>query len=224
MTLTMPIRCFEPTLADHALLVQAQILYERTLPADERIPWIWIERSAIDSDLASAWRKHLILATINGELAGFAYGAFLPGFGGYLCYVTVDERFRKHGVGTRLYDSFFAAMRSEAASCGEPLDFVLWESHHPGGSDLSLWNARLALFAKVGGRMIDGLELMTPNYSESSSPVPLTVFLKPMDKSEYTSEELRAIAAELLERVYVQEAGDPLFDASLGSGSELQLI
>ena len=37
------------------------------------------------------WRKHLLLAAPEGRtddpeaLAGYAYGAYIPGYGGYLC-------------------------------------------------------------------------------------------------------------------------------------------
>ena len=129
MTTNIAIHCWEPTLADHAILPRAQMLYERALDADERIPWAWIERGLIEPEPADgSWRKHLILARAGDDIAGLVYGAYLPGFGGYLCYVAVDDRFRQHGVATQLYREFFHAMRRDAAALGEPLPFVLWES------------------------------------------------------------------------------------------------
>lgn len=224
MTLHSPIRCWEPTLEDHALLVTAQNLYERTLDADERIPWQWIERSVVDREPGTnGWRKHLHFASINGELAGLAYGAFLPGFGGYLCYVTVDERFRGHGVATRLYEVFFQAMRNDARACKLPLPFVLWESCRPEPEDdeaaQRIWKARERLFRRVGGGCLDGVALMTPNYlNPDGEPVPLQVFLKPMDETEFDGARLREIVSELLARVYGEEPGDTLYEATLGPG------
>jgi GNAT superfamily N-acetyltransferase len=213
----MTTRLWEPTVADHAALVQAQNLYERCLDADERIPWVWIERSVIEHESGNGWRKHLILASVDDQLAGLVYGAFLPGFGGYLCYVAINEQFRKLGLATKLYDAFFRAMRNDAEACGESLPFVLWESHRP-EDDPRLWQARVKLFERVGGKWVAGLNLMTPDYSErDAAPVPLQVFLKPMDETVFSEERLRAIIDELLIRVYGQDPGDELYDATMNT-------
>ncbi len=226
------IHCWQPTLEDHALLVHAQRLYERTLDADERIPWVWIERAIIESKPArDGWHKHLILASVDGELAGLAYGAFVPGFGGYLCYVTVDDRYRKLGLGTRLYDAFFALMRQDADLNHEPLPFVLWESYRPvdddGHEHAQLWQARTRLFQHVGGLAIDGVELQTPNYDGSGPPqVPMRVFLKPLDDAteSFDHERLDLIVSELLVRVYGQDPGDPLYEATFAPVKMLRLV
>ena len=101
------IYCWE--LFDHAdpLMAAVRRLYETALDEDERVPWEWLERG-VKSRMA--WRpggngRHLIVAgTEVGELAGFVFCMHLPGYGGYLSYVAVNDRSRGRGVGTRLYE------------------------------------------------------------------------------------------------------------------------
>src|SRR6187455_736616 len=104
--------CFEPNDVIDPLVRAAEQLYVETQHPDERIPWGWIARSLKGR---VGWRpgspgKHLLVAT-PGEnaaaLAGFAYGTHLPGYGGYLSYLGVSERYRKRGVGTRLMSQTF---------------------------------------------------------------------------------------------------------------------
>ena len=77
-------------------------LYEKTLAPDERIPWIWIEKSVesrtkTKPGKADGWTKHLLLAAPDGRmddptaLAGYVYGALIPNYGGYLCYIGVAD-------------------------------------------------------------------------------------------------------------------------------------
>ena len=130
------ITCWEPTNVDDPMMRAAGRLYERTLAPDERIPWMWIEK-AVAGSKPGGWRKHLILASQEGRsadpesLAGYVYGAFIPGYGGYLCYVGVADWARRTGVGTRLYEAFFQAMQADAKAADESLPFVVWESHRP---------------------------------------------------------------------------------------------
>src|SRR5258707_1386462 len=113
----------------------AERLYERTLDPDERIPWIWIEKTVSGGVKPGGWRKHLILAAPEGRttdpngLAGYVYGAFIPGYGGYLCYVGVADWARRMGIGTKLYEAFFEAMRNDAKAAEEPLPFVVLGGH-----------------------------------------------------------------------------------------------
>ena len=164
------------------------------------------------------------------SLAGFAYGAHLPGYGGYLCYIGVAEPFRKRGVGTRLYNQMFRVLAADAGAIDESLPFVAWESHMPGPgapeADWKLWDARVRLFDRVGGMWIDGLELMTPNCSiDDGPPVPLQLFIKPMDvpATGFDATRLRRVAAGLLERVYKIRSDDPLYGATLPPGCEPRL-
>src|SRR5262249_258779 len=105
--------CWEPSDVNTPMVQAAGRLYEQTLAADERIPWAWIERSVGDRDRPGGWNKHLILTAPEGRtddpaaLAGYVYGAFLPGYGGYLCYVGVADWARRMGVGTTLYGAFY---------------------------------------------------------------------------------------------------------------------
>lgn len=228
--------CFEAFDVCDPLVRAAERLYEQTQHPEERIPWGWIARSVKGRVgwRPGAWGKHLLVAMPEERaadpkaLAGFLYGAHLPGFGGYVCYVGVAETVRRRGVGTRLYDQAFRVLAADACAVDEQLPFVVWESHKPGptapDADWKLWEARVRLFDRVGGLWIDGLELLTPNCSEDSDdPVALQLFVKPIDKTAFSADELRGIAAGLLERVYRSGPGEPLYDATMRSAREPRL-
>ncbi len=230
--------CFETLDVTDPLVRAAAQLYDATQHPDERIPWGWIARS-IKGRVGwrpGSWGKHLLVAmpedkaTDPDSLAGFAYGTHLPGYGGYVCYVGVDERFRKRGVGTRLFDQMFKVLAADAGAADEPLQFAIWESHKPSldapEADWKLWEARIKLFDRVGGLWIDGLELQTPNYGdEDAPPVTLQLFVKPIDSpaSSFDGEKLKALAAGLLEQVYRLQPDDPRYDATLPAGCSPRL-
>ena len=139
------------------------------------------------------------------------------GFGGYLCYVAVDERFRKQGVATVLYDAFYAAMRADAKAAGEPLPFVLWESYRPNPDDgpaaMKLWQARVRLFERVGGLLAGGARSACAELPEPDAPpVPLQVFLRPMDEpaAAFDAVRFKQIIGDLYDRVLTAQPGDPL--------------
>ncbi|MCZ2341425.1 MAG: GNAT family N-acetyltransferase [Bacteroidales bacterium] len=211
------------------LLPAAERLYQATQHPDEAIPWEWIVRSV---GRRTSWQpgtrnRHLVLAipeTAADEpaVAGFAYGVHLPGYGGYVCYLGVDGLFRKQGVGTTLFAQMFQLMKEDAACAGEPLPFVIWESHQPGpaGSETEekLWAARVRLFDRVGGLWLEGLELLTPNFGQpEAAPIPLQLFLRPIAEpaSAFPTERLRAIVAGLLMGIYQVQPGHPLYDRTL---------
>ncbi len=206
-------------------------LYEETLASDERIPWIWIERAVEGRMRPGGWRKHLLLAAPEGRtddpetLAGYAYGAYIPGYGGYLCYIGVAESARRLGVGTRLFDCFFEKMAADSREAGEPLPFVIWESHRPepeaAKAEHDLWNARVRLFDRVGGLWVEGVDFQAPNFAEDEGePVELQLFVKPVDRpaAAFTEARLWSVVDGLYERVYRQEPGDELYDATLIPG------
>ena len=210
----------------------ASKLYEETLAADERIPWVWIERSVQDRRTSKprpgGWSRHLLLAAPEGReddpdaLAGYVYGALLPGYGGYLCYVGVADWARRMGVGARLFDQFFKVLRVDVGELGEALPFVIWESHRPDPlappEDWENWTARTRLFDRAGGLWIDGVDFLSPNYEDDDAPpVPLQLFVKPLDTpaAAFTPAALRAVVGGLHERVYRNAPGSPAYDLTL---------
>ena len=229
--------CWEATDATDAMTVAAGKLYEQTLAPEERIPWEWIERSLMTRlDLKPGTRRrHLLLAAPEGRegdpdsLAGYAYGAYMPGFGGYLCYMGVAEWARRHGVGSRLFEQFFRVMALDAGITGEPLPFVLWESHRPRpedpDTDWKMWNARVKLFDRVGGQWIEGIEFQSPSWLTPTQTVPLQLFLKPMEvpAASYDPERLKAIVGALHEEVYRHKPGNAFYDATLVPGCSPRL-
>ncbi len=209
-------------------------LYEQTLSADERIPWMWIERSIENRSRTKpgGWTKHLLLAAPEGRmsdpsaLAGYVYGALIPNYGGYLCYIGVADWARRMGVGTKLYDQFFRHMVNDAGELGDQLPFVIWESHKPApdspAAEWDIWAARTKLFDRVGGMWIEGVDFYTPNMAleddDPSAPsVPMQLFLKPMGESAgaFDSDRLKQVVAGLHREVYRNEPGDPLYDRTL---------
>src|SRR5438309_11338470 len=92
---TAEIVCREILDVGDPVLPAARTLYETTLDEDERIPWEWLARTP---ERHREWkpgrrRSHLIVATPKDDpnrAIGFGYGAFLPGYGGYVCYLGVD--------------------------------------------------------------------------------------------------------------------------------------
>ncbi|QDU19121.1 GNAT family N-acetyltransferase [Urbifossiella limnaea] len=209
--------CWEVTDVSDPRVRAAGRLYERTLDPDERIPWEWIERGIGNpTGRTAGWKRHLILAEVGDALAGYAYGAFIPGYGGYLCYLGVDEACRGAGVGTKLFAAFFERVAADAAATGEPLPFVVWESHRP-AAEPDLWAARVRLFDKVGGLWVKGVEFQTPNFAGEAGPVALQLFVKPVDRpaATFTAERLWGVVEGLYERVYRIDPGEPLFEQTV---------
>ena len=130
-------------------------------------------------------RSHLVVATPKDDpnrAVGFGYGAFLPGYGGYVCYMGVEPAARGRGAGTLLFRFLFRLIDSAARISAVPLPFVIWESHRP--ADPGLWAARLRVFDKVGGLWMRGAELLTPNYMrDGAPPVRLQLFVRPGQSS-----------------------------------------
>ena len=96
--------CWEPADVRDPMIPAAGRLYQETLHQNERIPWDWIEQSVCQESKPGSWIRHLLLAAPEGctqnpsELSGYAYGAFLPGYGGYLCYIGVAPSARRRAM------------------------------------------------------------------------------------------------------------------------------
>jgi GNAT superfamily N-acetyltransferase len=208
--------CREILAPDDPVLPAARHIYETTLDEDERIPWEWLARTP---ERRRQWqpgqrRGHLVVATPKDEpnrAVGFGYGAFLPGYGGYVCYLGVDPAARGRGTGTLLFQFLFRLIDSAAIESAIPLPFIIWESHRP--ADPSLWAARLRVFDKVGGMWIRGAELLTPNYMrDEAPPVRLQLFLRPWDDpaTAFDADRLRNAADGLYDQIYRIPPDDPL--------------
>lgn len=229
--------------ADDPMTRAAGALYEQTLPPEERIPWHWIRRSVANRTrqrpgLTTGWLKHLLLAAPAEQaadpaaLAGYAYGAFIPGYGGYLCYLGVAPWARRQGVGTRLFDQFFRQMAVDAGELGVDLPFVIWESRRPEptapAADWDLWAARTRLFDRVGGQWIAGVEFWAPSFAphdDAIAAVPLQLFLRPVGEPApaFDGTRLRQVVAGLHREVYHTDPASPLFRRTLPPGCEPRL-
>jgi GNAT superfamily N-acetyltransferase len=228
--------CWEPTDPSELAVEQARHLYEATIDPAERIPWAWIARAAGYRPSRDApWRPHLILAADaegdrRGPVLGFYYGSFIRDYGGYGCYLSVDPHTRGRGVATRLFRELIDVLRRDAHGIGESLPFVIWDSHRPAPSDppeaWSNWLARLRLFEKVGGRWIAGANFAAPNYADpDGQPVPLELFLIPVDETEaaFDDRRLRGVVEGLRRRVYRMDESDEPFRRAMAAPRPLAL-
>jgi GNAT superfamily N-acetyltransferase len=221
--------CWEALDPDDPAVDQARRVYEATLDPAERIPWDWVA-GAVAGRAAwrpGTWSPHLLLAAPRlrsraGRVHGFAYGAHVPDYGGYACYLGVDPHHRGHGTGTRLLRLLVQVLKVDALCEGTALPFVVWESHAPGPDateeERHLWEARLRLFERVGAYWVAGLTFHAPNFARrSEGPVPLQLFLVPMDTpaGRWDPNGLRGVAAGLLRQVYGRDEGDRLFELTL---------
>jgi GNAT superfamily N-acetyltransferase len=192
---------------------RVRALYEQSINASERIPWEWLAGFA--RAYAPLPRKsHLIVAQRysdgrDGPIYGFVTGLYLPRFGGYLSYVAVDPRARGRGIGAKLYKALIRRLWRSARAYGQSLPFLLWDSRPPSPSDGPRarlnWESRLALFKKIGGHWVEGIQFASPNYlNPLAGDVPLEFFLKPVEdrRSDFTEGRLRRIVRGLLKRVY----------------------
>jgi GNAT superfamily N-acetyltransferase len=222
--------CREILDVNDPILPPVQALYEATLDEEERIPWEWLARTP---ERRLAWtpgqrRPHLVVATPKSEPdrpVGFGYGAFLPGYGGYVCYLGVDKAARGRGTGTQLFRFLFRLIESAAQLSAIHLPFIIWESHPP--ADAGLWAARLRVFQKVGGLWARGIELQTPNYMRADTPpVRLQVFLRPWDEpaEAFDGQRLREAVLGLYDQIYRITPDDPLYQATAAGAVNPQLV
>ncbi len=242
-----PDRCFMPTDASvvcwelldasDPLLADVRRLYESTLAPAERIPWEWLQRAVARR---VAWRPglycpHLLVAAARaasgqlGPVNGFVYGGHVPVYGGYGCYLGVEEAARRRGVATRLLEQFFREVAVDAGAEGTGLPFVIWESRRPEAdappATWDLWAARLRLFTRVGGLWLEGVDFLAPDFAARGPPVPLQLFLKPVDEptESFDADRLSAVVRGLHRNIYLQDEDSPLVRATLPPGCRPQL-
>jgi GNAT superfamily N-acetyltransferase len=223
--------CREILDPDDPVLPAARALYESVLDEDERIPWEWLARAP---ERRRSWqpgqrRPHLVVAvepqSPNRPL-GFGYGVFLPGFGGYVCYLGVEPTARGRGIGRKLFEFLFERIADAARLSRMRLPFIIWESHRP-PDDAGLWAARMRVFDRVGGWWARGLEMHTPNYMRPDAPpVRLQIFLRPWDESagSFDAQRLRAAVAGLYHEVYHIAPDDPLHRATMDGAVNPRLV
>jgi GNAT superfamily N-acetyltransferase len=227
---TTEFACREVLDPDDPVLPAARWLYETTLDEDERIPWEWLARTP---ERRRNWqpgtrRAHLVVASLLAnpdQPVGFGYGAFLPGYGGYVCYLGVDRSARGRGIGTGLFQFVFDLLEDAARRSALPLPFVVWESHRP--DDPNLWAARLRTFDKAGGLWMQGVEMRTPNYMRANAPpVRLNLFLRPWDEParDFDAQRLRAVVRGLYEHVYHIPPEDVLHRETLEEAVNPRLV
>jgi GNAT superfamily N-acetyltransferase len=230
MPATDTVLCREILEADDPVLPAARALYESTLEEAERIPWEWLDRTpARRRDWKPGQRRsHLIVAMERDrttEPIGFGYGAFLPGFGGYVCYMGVNPSVRGRGIGTQLFQFLFELIDEAAQLSKMALPLIVWESHRP--DDDALWAARVRVFDRVGGLWAKGIELVTPNYMQpEQSPVRLQLFVRPTDESRERLDagRLRDVIRGLYQQVYHIPPDDPLHRMTMAKSVNPRLV
>lgn len=227
---TPEVVCWEALRPRGKALRQARRIYEACLPEEERIPWRWIKEGLSEERVwdGERWSCHLLLAGRRrfGEgkrrVVGFAYGAYVPGFGGYGGYLGVDPHYRGQGLGMRLWRLLIQRLQLDAACAGVPLPFVVWESRPPAkdaeASEQAIWRSRLRLWAKVGALRIGGVRFLMPNLMDPRrSPVGVQLFLKPVDlpPAAFDATVLRSVVSGLHRLIYELPDDDRLATATL---------
>ena len=222
--------CREVTRSADPALPTIRALYDATQHPDERVPWAWVSGSLGASGKPGGPTRHLLVAESGGTVTGFVMGVHLPGYGGYVSYLGVAPAARGRGVGGALFDALFGRFEFDAVHRAEPLAFAVWESKQPAAdapeAEVATWQARLKLFAKVGARRIEGIELHTPNYTHPERPGPiLQLFVKPMSwtTETLTPTRLKVIAEGLMSRVYKRDRADELWQRTFGFEPEMSL-
>jgi GNAT superfamily N-acetyltransferase len=212
------------------ILPSARSLYESVLDESERIPWEWLERTPERRRQwqPGQWRSHLVVATpraAEGRAIGFAYGAFIPGYGGYICYLGVDPSVRSRSTGTKLFQFVMDLIADAARSSNLSLPFIIWESHPTG--DRAIWESRIRLFDKVGGLWARGIEMLTPNYMQpDAGPVPLQIFLRPWDdcRETFDAERIRNAVRDLYKNIYRIPPEVPMHSSTMQAAVNPRLV
>lgn len=221
--------CWEALQTRGKPLRQARRIYKSCLSEEERIPWSWIKEGLSGERVwhPDRWSCHLLLAGLSRpgkerRVIGFSYGALVPGFGGYGGYLGVDPQCRGRGIGSRLWRLLVQRLQLDAACAGVSLPFVIWESRPPAKDaseeEQAVWRSRLRLWSQVGAWRIGGVHFLTPNFADDQGPpVPLQLFLKPVDMpaAAFDSATLRSVVLGLHRFVYDLPGDDPLVSASL---------
>jgi ribosomal protein S18 acetylase RimI-like enzyme len=213
------ILCWEALDLSAPEVERARLLYELTQPADERIPWAWIA-GGVSRRLSwrpPAWSPHLLVASVDGEVAGFCCGMLHPGWGGYLSYIGTSPAYRGRGVASRLIELLVRVLRVDAAGTGDDVPFVVWESRP---TRPEAWAARLRLFAKAGAMWLRGVTFYAERYDGGEGPVKLQLFVRPVASS---SIDAAAVVRGLATRVYRMEEDHPFLLASL-PGPDAELV
>src|SRR5262245_31943580 len=204
---------------DDPVLRRVRRLYEQSLGPAERIPWTWIT-SPIPQSSRIPRQYHLLVAQYGSESPNSPVFGFVVGMrlqkGGYLSYVAVDPRARGRGIGALLYRGLIRRLRRSAHAAGRDFPFLLWDSRPPSPADgpeiRDNWASRLALFKKVGGYWIEGIQFTSPNFiNPRAGDVPLEFFLRPVDVERWDFNEgrLRRIVRGLLKRIYHLDMDGP---------------
>jgi len=198
----------------------ARLLYERTQPAEERIPWAWIADGVARRAAwrPGTWSPHLLVASSGGEVTGFACGMLHPGWGGYLSYIGTAPAHRGKGVASALIELLVRVLRVDSAGTGEDVPFVVWESRVT--ADEAAWRARMRLFARAGAMWLRGVTFHAERYDGGEGAVTLRLFVLPVATREI---DPAGVVRGLATLVYRMGEDHPFLLASL-PGADAALV
>jgi ribosomal protein S18 acetylase RimI-like enzyme len=174
------------------------------------------EREPIDELLAAigTGRYQLLVARVDGELAGFAVSAALGRDVYYLQYLAVDRRLRGAGIGTQL----MSELRSSWVRFGAR--GAVWEvdSHESGlVSERDLRVRRIRFYTACGAEIVTcAPHYRAPSFS-GGSPLDMKLMWLPLGSGPepLTGELLQWCLLTLLTRIYGLRSDDPIVVANL---------
>jgi GNAT superfamily N-acetyltransferase len=185
-----------------ARLEAVATLYAAAFPASERKPIGFLAEAAGRSD-------YRLFVTGGTAPEGFAVAYRSPRHGfALLEYMAVDPGRRSGGLGTRLFETV-------AVTLGCPLLLEV-EQPSPGTPGDALRARRIAFYARLGCRMLEGIDYAMPQIADEAPP-PLALMLRGVAMGEPGRDTLALWLTDLYAGVYGRGADDPVLARVLAS-------
>lgn len=191
-------------------------MYERSFLREVRMP-----REAIAAQVSAAARVtpegdvlHVAAALDGDAVVGGAMFTFLSRSNlGFLSYIFIGPETRGRGVGEWVYRQLAGMLGMDATARGQSLQGIILEVER---EDLAATVRergervrRLRFFARVGARIVTGIDYLQPPLHPEAEPVPLYLMFDAvgLQSPALSHERVLAWVDDAYRVVYVQEAG-----------------
>ncbi len=191
-------------------------MYERSLPREVLVP-----REVITAQVNAAARVrvegdvlHVAAALDADAIVGGAMFTFLSRSSlGFLSYIFIGPEMRGRGVGAWVYRQLTGVLGSDATVRGQSLQGVICEVEREDLAatprELEERVARLRFFARVGARIVTGINYLQPPLHPEEEPLPMYLMFDPAGSQRPTLSHERVLAwvEDAYRAVYTQGAG-----------------